>query len=114
MVGVTLASTLAFAQDAGIDAEGVLPPVLVHASPALWPEDGGTGGDVELLLTIDSTGLVTDAQVQSSPGEAFSVAALLAAKGLVFEPASTSSGRSPTSRPTSVSAWAARCSGSRG
>lgn len=85
MVGLVLASTLALAQE-------VVAPVVIRASPALWPDDGGAGGDVELLLTIDASGAVTDVQVQSSPGEAFSAAALEAARGLVFEPASQDGG----------------------
>ena len=63
MVGALMASTLALAQE-------VSPPVVVHASPALWPEDGGAGGDVELLLTIDATGAVTDVTGAVEPGRA--------------------------------------------
>lgn len=87
---VVLLSGLSFAQDAGVDADAgvVLPPLLVHASPAAWPDDAGiAGGDVELLLTIDVTGAVTDVQVQASAGPAFTDAALFAARGLLFEPA---------------------------
>ncbi len=86
-----LLSTLAVAQDAGVEADAglVLPPTLVHLSPAVWPieADAGAGGDVELLLTIDVNGAVTDVQLQSSPGQAFTDSALFAAHGLVFEPA---------------------------
>ena len=71
--------TLALAQDAS-------PPALAQPSPAAWPEDAGLGGDVELLLTLDERGAVIDAQVESSPGEPFTNAALSAARGLVFEP----------------------------
>ncbi|MDP2274285.1 MAG: TonB family protein [Archangium sp.] len=70
--------------DAGAD---VVPPQLLQPSPAAYPEDAGTGGDVELLLTIDTQGAVIDVTVQSSVGEVFTEAALLAAKGLTFEPA---------------------------
>ena len=76
---MTMLGTLAFAQE-------VSPPALVHPSPAQWPEGAGAGGDVELLLTLDEHGAVIDAQVQSSPGEAFTEAALSAARGLLFEP----------------------------
>ena len=87
---VALLGASAFAQevedvvDAGVD---VVPPQLVQASPAAYPQDAGAGGDVELLLTIDTRGVVTDIVVQSSVGEAFTEAAVLAAKGLSFEPA---------------------------
>lgn len=83
-VGVVLAAlmaTSAFGQDAG-----TVTPVLVEPSPVVWPEDAGPGGDVELLVTIDSSGRVVDAQVESAPGDAFAAAALHAARGLVFEP----------------------------
>jgi TonB family protein len=70
--------------DAGLE---VLPPTLVQPSPALFPLDAGTAGEVELLLTIDDKGLVTDVQVQSSTGEAFTQSATAAARSLVFEPA---------------------------
>lgn len=79
---VALASTVARAQDLE-----VLPPALVRESPAVWPEDAGVGGDVELMLTVDETGAVIDARVESSPGEPFSAAALAAARGLAFTPA---------------------------
>ncbi|MFO0595461.1 MAG: TonB-dependent receptor [Myxococcaceae bacterium] len=70
------------------DAGVVLAPVLVTPSPAAWPLDAGLeGGDVELLLTIDVTGAVTNVEVTSSAGDAFTQSALEAAKGLQFEPA---------------------------
>lgn len=96
---VVSVAALARAQDAGVassfdldaglvDGGVLLPPTLVQPSPAAWPEDAGTaGGDVELMLTIDEQGAVTDAQVQSTPGEPFTSSALFAARGLVFEPA---------------------------
>src|SRR5262245_23385914 len=43
--------------------------------------------EVELVLTIDSGGAVTDATVARSAGEAFDEAALAAARRLRFEPA---------------------------
>lgn len=67
-------------------ADGPVTPTLLQPSPAAWPEDAGVGGDVELFLTVDETGKVIDAAVQSSPGEPFTSAALSAATGLVFEP----------------------------
>ena len=83
-------STAAFAQqvddivDAGAD---VVPPTLTQPSPAAFPEDAGGSGEVELLLTIDATGAVIDVTVQSSTGQAFTDAALTAAHGLGFTPA---------------------------
>lgn len=87
---LALLSAPAFAQPLEKGAEAgveVVPPQLLQASPAAYPEDAGVAGDVELLLTIDTQGLVTDVNVQSSVGDAFTEAALTAAKGLVFEPA---------------------------
>lgn len=85
---LALLSEPAFADDAGVDAGlDVVPPELIQTSPAAFPEDAGIGGDVELLLTIDTTGAVTDIKVESSAGDAFTESAVLAAKGLAFEPA---------------------------
>ncbi len=91
-VGATLVGTLAFAQDAGLSPDGVIPPALMQSSPSSWPGDAGTGGDVELLLTVDATGVVTDVQVNSSPGEAFTNSASSAARGLLFAPATLDGG----------------------
>lgn len=87
---LVLLSAAAFAQqvddvlDAGAD---LVPPQLVQPSPAAYPEDAGVSGEVELLLTIDTSGAVIDVQVQSSSGQAFTDSAVLAAHGLGFEPA---------------------------
>ncbi|MDP1823649.1 MAG: TonB-dependent receptor [Archangium sp.] len=87
---LVLLSASAFAQqvddviDAGVD---VVPPQLIQPSPAAFPEDAGVSGEVELLLTIDTTGAVIDVTVQSSTGQAFTDSALTAARGLGFEPA---------------------------
>jgi TonB family protein len=86
-----LLSTASFAQDAGADAGTVVPPTLLRASPASWPADGGVEGDVELLLTIDPAGAVTDVQVHASPSELLSTIAVDAAKRLAFEPATQDS-----------------------
>lgn len=83
---ISLASTLAAAEAV------VSPPSLLQPSPAAWPQDGGAGGDVELLLTIDDTGGVRDIEVQSSPGDAFTDSAISAARGLVFKPATLDGG----------------------
>ncbi|MFT3712189.1 MAG: TonB family protein [Archangium sp.] len=100
---VVVAASLARAQDAGIDGgliidvaaeidAGIfLPPVLVQTSPAPWPEAareaGLIGGDVELMLTIETDGSVSAVEVKDSPGEPFTTAALNAARGLGFDPA---------------------------
>lgn len=67
-------------------ADAPVTPTLIEPSPAVWPEDAGVGGDVELFLTVDATGRVSAVEVQSSPGEPFTSAAAAAAKHLVFEP----------------------------
>jgi TonB family protein len=83
-----LLGSLALAQPTPPDAGVVVPPELLDASPAAWPADAGTeGGDVELQLTIDPLGNVVDVQVVSSPGDAFSAAAVDAARALHFSPA---------------------------
>ena len=113
MLRTALALWLAFASsalaDAGVsvvqleldggaldDGGVVTPPELIKASPALWPEDAGVvPGEVELALTIDTEGLVSDVQVissrltggGSSPSEAFTQSAVAAARELQFEPA---------------------------
>jgi TonB family protein len=87
---LALLGASAFAQqvddviDAGVD---VVPPQLIQPSPAAFPEDAGVSGEVELLLTIDTTGAVIDVTVQSSTGQAFTDSAVTAARGLAFEPA---------------------------
>ncbi len=81
---VVLAATARAECDAGV----VVPPELLAASPAEWPADAGLGGgDVELRLTLDTEGRVVDVAVESSTGEAFTEAALEAARGLRFAPA---------------------------
>lgn len=91
--GVTRAVTvIALVIASAAFAEERAVPRLVQFSPAQWPEDGGAGGTVELLLTIDLTGNVSDIVVQSSPGEAFTAAARSAARGLVFEPVTQDGG----------------------
>ena len=78
VASLLVVGTLAVADDAVT--------TLLQPSPAAWPEDAGGGGDVELLLTVDAKGRVMSVEVQSSPGEPFTAAALSAAEGLVFEP----------------------------
>ncbi len=93
VMGVVLASSVSWGQDGGLSADGVTAPVLITPSPAAWPADAGTGGgDVELLLTIDASGAVTDVRVESSPAEPFSISAVNAAHALVFEPATVDGG----------------------
>ncbi len=90
LVVAVLITILSQSPDAGPESDAglLLPPLLMQSSPAPWPSDAGTqGGDVDLLLTIDATGAVTDVQLQSSPSEFFTTSATTAARGLQFEPA---------------------------
>lgn len=71
-------------------AQGVVPPELVTNVVPEYPAAKRASGEkatVMLTLTIDAEGKVTDAAVQTSAGDAFDEAALAAAKGLVFKPA---------------------------
>lgn len=68
----------------------VTPPKLVRFVEATYPE--GEEGQpeevaVELLLTIDKDGSVTEASVAKSGGEEFDAAALAAVRQFLFEPA---------------------------
>lgn len=70
----------------------VIPPKLVRFVEATRPpsEDPEAEPDevtVELLLTIDKDGRVTEATVASSGGDAYDAAALAAARQFLFEPA---------------------------
>lgn len=72
------------------DAPALVPPELVEgAQPRV--EDGvlapGQRVEVVLTLTIDAAGAVTAAEVSTPAGEPFDAAALAAAPGLVFRPA---------------------------
>jgi TonB family protein len=75
-------------------APTLTPPKLLTFVPAKSPESAGTPPrtepvDVDVELTIDATGKVTEARVPAPVGgmEAFEAAALEAVKQFVFEPA---------------------------
>lgn len=89
LVGILLMGSGAFAQDAGVDAGVVLvPPELLEASQAPFPEDAGvTAGHVELRLTISTEGAVTDVVVVDSSADVFIGPAVTAARALKFSPA---------------------------
>jgi TonB family protein len=67
----------------------VTPPRLLEAPPVKLPDGAATSEpvDVDLALTIDASGHVTDAKVTTSGGAAFDEQALTAARSFVFEPA---------------------------
>lgn len=95
-LGMALAACLgaghARAQD-GEGAEGprlTRPPALLEFVEADYPEaerQADREADVTLELTLDAAGLVTDAIVTVSAGEAFDAAALAAARRFRFSPA---------------------------
>lgn len=89
LVGILLMGFGAFAQDAGVDAGVVLvPPELLEASQAPFPEDAGVmSGSVELRLTISTEGAVTDVVVVDSSADVFIGPAVTAARALKFSPA---------------------------
>ncbi|MEM9729228.1 MAG: TonB family protein, partial [Myxococcota bacterium] len=70
----------------------VVPPKLIRFVEATRPEPSDPEAEpeevsVELLLTIDKDGQVTEASVADSGGEAYDAAALAAARQFLFEPA---------------------------
>ena len=73
-------------------AAALTPPKLVTFVDAVYPEaaKGAHGGEVvnvDLELTIDATGAVTDVRVSGPVGDGFDEAARAAARQFVFEPA---------------------------
>ncbi len=93
LVGLALAP-VARAAPPGAEVEAVEttpfhPPELEHQVPLVYPEAAlaeGLHGDVSVLVDVDTTGRVTDARFEEGP-EVFSEAALEAAMGLHFRPA---------------------------
>ncbi|HSQ66728.1 MAG TPA: TonB family protein [Polyangiaceae bacterium] len=90
LVGALLAASSAYAQQPA--APVVVAPALKSDSPATYPEQALKDGvretaTVTLLLTIDATGHVQDAKPETPAGHGFDEAAVLAAQGLVFAPA---------------------------
>lgn len=66
------------------------PPVLETFVPALLPEaaaQAGASGVVDIILTVDETGHVEDAQLEHGLGQALDEAALAAVRQFVFAPA---------------------------
>jgi len=92
LVALLLAAPVAFAQQPGPAAPVVIAPVLKKDSPATYPEQALKDGvrdttTVTLLLTIDPTGHVQDAKPEAPAGHGFDEAAVAAASGLEFAPA---------------------------
>lgn len=99
-------SRVAVAQNAREQAQPKAPvitaPSLKTGSPATYPEQALIDGvrdpmTVTLILTVDATGKVTDVKVQTPRGHGFDEAAVSAASGLVFVPA-TKDGKPMPSR----------------
>lgn len=66
------------------------PPELVENVEPVYPESkkaAHESADVELKLTVDESGAVTDVEVTRSAGDAFDEAAIAAARQLKFKPA---------------------------
>ena len=73
-------------------AQALTPPKLTKLVPAHTPESAGTPPrttpvDVDVEITIDATGLVTEARVPAPVGDGYDEAAVAAVKQFVFEPA---------------------------
>ncbi|MBX3230751.1 MAG: TonB family protein [Labilithrix sp.] len=88
-LAIGLAAGEARAQsDQPADANAVVPPRLAQDSPAKYPAEARRADVlVDLILDVDPTGAVAKAVVEKSGGAGFDEAALEAAKGLKFEPA---------------------------
>ncbi|MGB5812696.1 MAG: TonB family protein, partial [Polyangiales bacterium] len=88
-----LADGGAAAQDPELETKPlVIPPELIRFVEATRPEAADEDAEpekveVDLLLTIDKNGSVTEASVAKSGGEEFDAAALAAARQFLFEPA---------------------------
>jgi TonB family protein len=92
----TVLAHAAYGQDvapagtAAPEAAALTPPKLVSFVDATYPAAARAArlqADVDLELTIDGTGTVTEARVVTSVGNGFDEAALEAARRFVFEPA---------------------------
>jgi TonB family protein len=73
-------------------APALTPPKLTKFVPAQAPESAGTPPrttpvDVDVEITIDATGAVTEARVPAPVGDGYDEAAIAAVKQFVFEPA---------------------------
>ncbi len=68
-------------------ADELVAPKLLTDSAATYPAGHGETASVVLELTIGIDGAVSDAKVTTSGGDDFDAAAIAAAKGLVFAPA---------------------------
>jgi len=80
----------AFAQPASDADNTATPPKLVQSAEPVYPESKrqtGEAASVDLVLTLDESGHVSEATISNSAGEEFDHAAIDAAKLLVFEPA---------------------------
>ena len=83
-------AALAQADQQGAEANTVVPPRLSKDSPARYPANVPAKAEnvtVELILDVDTSGAVSKSVVAKSGGPGFDEAALEAAKGLVFDPA---------------------------
>ncbi|MDB4990875.1 MAG: hypothetical protein JWN04_6053 [Myxococcaceae bacterium] len=73
----------------GLDAEAVPPSLKEHPDASYPPEarQAGLEGNVELELTVDAAGQVSEARVVTPAGHGFDEAALAAVRSWTFEPA---------------------------
>ena len=86
--GLLCAAQSAHAEETA--APVITPPELETFVPASLPAEAtaaGSSGVVELILTVDDSGHVADAQVEHGPGLGLDQAALEAARQFVFRPA---------------------------
>lgn len=104
----TLSCSLALLLGAGaLHAEPklVAPQIVTNVTPPYPASKAGSGEkvSVQLLLTVDASGKVTEVSVTKSGGEAFDEAAKEAAKGLVFTPATKDGAPIPAKIPFTFS-----------
>ena len=85
VVAALLAWTRPLQAAGNVERPRLLKPVAPRYPPKAW--DADIEGDVVLLLEVDAKGKVIAAEVVSTPGHGMEIAALVAAKRMVFSPA---------------------------
>jgi TonB family protein len=90
LAGSAQAQTEVPAADAGVAAEALTPPVALEMPPIAYPADGPpfTGLlEVTVRITIDTEGMVSEATIERSGGDAADRAVLEGVKQFRFKPA---------------------------
>jgi TonB family protein len=86
MTGALVIYAMVLAQTSA-PAPKLVPPKVVAAPPAIYPEGRAEAAEVDLRVEIDTSGNVAKIEVQKSGGDIFDVAARAAVAQWKFEPA---------------------------